>query len=421
MIKIKQLLNMLKIVCLSAVFPVASADSDSDLSRYVESYDSSHENPRVYLRINKTIDKKDVHSDFSRRQNLKQCSKNYRLAIIQKGTHERFKIMIRAHLIKMWEDGYINLPADLDSDFDYDDPEVWDKISEASSGSCVQLLKDGYYNADWNDVRWDAVYPVLRKRILEARDVDILLGMGVASGMQFADSSLGIPVMIVDPSSPEAAGIIGPGKYSDKPNIHVQKYPKREFLTLSSFYNIFGFKNLGFIVDTDEDVQNAQSFSLVKQIASDLGINLHYCIGTIHDADNPESQKEFARCRDEIIDKIDALYLPLFDGLPDKHIFSYISPLVEKDILVLSSNRILEVQKGSLITLVEDGIEDSGRFEAGVMEKIIDGIKPEKISQNYYTNLSFALNMKTAKLVNWKPSFELLMSVTYLFDTIDFN
>ena len=412
------LLYVLEFFCIFAVLPAANAEIDP--LKYVEQIDSSQEISHVYLKLNNSLDKESVSSDAAA-ITKKNCARNYRLAIIQKGPHERFKIMIRAHLIKLWEDGYMDLPVSLASGFDYDDPEIWGKIADASAGSCVQLIKDGYYSSDWNENEWEKVHASLRKRILEERDVDILLGMGVAAGLQFADSSLGIPVMIVDPSSPEAAGIIGPGKFSNKSNVHVQKYPKRELMTLSSFYEIFGFKDLGIIVDSDPDMQNAQSFSLIKKIASELGINLHYCVGSIHDSDNPESRREFLRCRDEIKDKIDAIYLPLFNGIPDKNFFSYIRPLVEKDIIVISSNRIMEVKKGSLITLVEDGIEESGRFEADVMEKIIDGVKPEMINQNFNTNLSFALNMKTAKLVNWKPSFELLMSVAYLFDTIDFD
>jgi ABC-type uncharacterized transport system substrate-binding protein len=416
--KICLLLYVLNFLWIAAILPVANAEID--VSKYVEYTDSSQEISRVYLKLNNSLDKETAHSG-STRIVKRDCIKNYRVAIIQMGPHERFKIMIRAFLIKLWEDGYIDLPASLTQDFDYDNPEVWKEIADASTGSCVHLLKDGYYSAGWDDSDWEKTHPILKKRILEENDVDILMGLGVAAGVQFADSSLGIPVMIVDPSSPEAAGIIGPGKFSDKHNVHVQKYPKREFMTLSSFREIFNFKNLGMIVDSDADIQNAQSFSLIKKIAAEMGINLHYCIGAIHDTSNIENQKQFIRCRDEIIDKIDAVYLPLFNGIPDKNFFSFIRPFVERDIIVISSNRISEVKKGSLITLVEDGIEDSGRFEADVMEKIVDGVLPEKISQNFYTNLSFALNMKTARLVNWKPSFELLMSVTYLFDNIDFN
>lgn len=375
----------------------------------------------VYLEMSRSLDSlKEKKETFSERIN-KKCDKTMRLAIVQKGPYDEFKTMVRAILVKLYEDGYTNLPAGISLDFEHDDPQVWKSIARASAGSCLELLEDGYYSADWGDEKWEQVSGQLRDRIIKTGDIDILLGMGVATGVKFADPSLGIPVMIADAASPESAGVVGPGKFSTKKNIHVQKYPKRITMAITNYHGIFGFKNLGIIVDKSQDIQNAQSFKVVQKAAKELGINLHYCIGDIQDKEDPHSQEEFIRCRDELIDRIDALFLPVFNGTSQKNFFSYISPLVERDIIVISESRIEEVKKGALISLVEESFEESGRFEAEVMENIIDGVKPETINQLYHTNLSFALNLKTAKLVNWKPSFELLLSVVYLFDTIDFK
>jgi ABC-type uncharacterized transport system substrate-binding protein len=192
-------------------------------------------------------------------------------------------------------------------------------------------------------------------------------------------------------------------------------------MAIHNYHDILGFKNLGMIADRSEDIQNAQSFRVIMKTAKNLGINFHYCLGDIHDASNPRSQQEFIRCRDELIDRIDALFLPVFDGTSEKKFFNYIRPLVEKHIIVISESKIDEVRKGALISLVEESFEESGRFEADVMEQIVDGRRPETINQFYNVNLSFALNLKTAKMINWKPPFELLLSVVYLFDTIDFS
>jgi hypothetical protein len=116
--------------------------------------------------------------------------------------------------------------------------------------------------------------------------------------------------------------------------------------------------------------------------------------------------------------------MPVFDGLEEEQFFSYIQPFVDEDVIVMGDGDTAStsrVEKGVLVSLVEVGLEESGRFEADVMEHIIDGVPPEKISQYYNTNMAFALNLKTARLVNWKPSFEFLMLVEYLFENINFK
>jgi ABC-type uncharacterized transport system substrate-binding protein len=375
----------------------------------------------VYLDINSSVDYLQKNNKDKETKKTVDCKKTMRLALVQKGPHYEFKTLIRALLIKLSEDGYINLPAGIPIDFDYDDPKIWKSIAQSSAGSCLELIEDGYYSTDWSDVKWEPLARELKTRIVQNKDIDILLGMGVATGVKFADPTLGIPVMIADAASPESAGVVGPGKFSTKANVHVQKYPKRISMAINNYHNILGFKNLGMIADKSEDIQKAQSFNVIMKTVENLGVNFHYCLGDIYDASNPHSQEEFIRCRDELIDHIDALFLPVFDGTSEKRFFNYIRPLVEKNIAVISESRIDEVKKGALISLVEESFEESGRFEADVLEKIINGQKPETINQYYHTNLSFALNIKTAKMINWKPSFELLMSVVYLFDTIDFN
>ncbi len=371
------------------------------------------------------VNQENVVSKNGNGQDSVNCKKKWRLAFVQNGSFSEFKILTRYLLLKLYDDGYIDLPEDLPFEFDFDDPEIWKVMSEytmASKKSCVVLLPDGLYNANWNESIWEQTSENLRNRLQETKDIDLLVGLGVATGIKFADSSFGIPIVIADAASPEAAGVIGPGKFSTKPLVHVQKYPKRVSMALKNYYNIFKFKKMGLITDVNEKYRAMQSFDVIKSVVNELGVEFVYCIGDLNSREPGFGQVEFARCRDELINAgVDTLYLPPFNGTTEKGFFKLIHPLVDRDIIVISESRIYEVEKGALISLVETSIEDSGRFEATVIERILDGEKPEEINQYYHTNLAFALNLKTARMVDWKPSFELLMSVEYLFDTIDFR
>ena len=350
----------------------------------------------------------------------KPCSRQFRMVIVEKGTDFEYQGIVYAMLRKLSEDGYLSLPQDLPLKFSFDDPQIWAKMASSSTGSCVRLLDDGLYNSHWDNDQWQENVAKLRERIRQG-EVDLLVGMGLASGVEFADSTLGIPVMIVDPSSPETAGIIGPGKFSDKPNVHVQKYPPRVSISLRNYYSIFEFRRLGMIVDRDVEYQKIQSVEVVRSVADELGFDLVSCFADLHTADPVQNRAEFVRCRDWLLDKIDAFYIPDLSGAPEEHFFEYIRPLIHGDIFVFSNSNLWEVEKGSLIAQVESSFDDSGHFEADVAEQIINGTPPEKINQYFMTNLSYALNLNTARMVEWKPTFELLMSVDFLFENIDFN
>ncbi|MEE3422389.1 MAG: hypothetical protein VZR11_06805 [Succinimonas sp.] len=357
----------------------------------------------------------------------RSCKKPMRLAVAQRGSYDEFQTFMRALLDKLHHDGYLKMNASLhDSLYVFDDPDTWKLLSEGSRGGCVELIPDGLYTGSWeNGEIWDQASGELKRRIASDHDVDMLLGLGLASGVKFADPSLGIPVMIGDASSPETAGIIGPGEFSDKPGIHVQKYPKRISMAMRSYYSIFSFKKLGMMADVDETIRKMQSYEVIRNVGREEGFEVVPCFGSFQDKTDNKNIREFERCRAELLDKgIDALYMPVFDGLEEEQFFSYIQPFVENDVIIMGDGATAgakRVEKGVLVSLVEVGLEESGRFEADVMEHIIDGVPPEKISQYYNTNMAFALNLKTARLVNWKPSFEFLMLVEYLFENINFK
>ena len=357
----------------------------------------------------------------------RSCKKPVRLAVVQRGKYDEFQTVTRALLDKLYHDGYLKMTNDIHgASFAFDDPDTWRRLSEGSRGGCIELIPDGLYTGSWDSGEiWDQVSGELTRRITSDHDIDLLLGLGLASGVKFADPSLGIPVMIAYASSPEDAGIIGPGEFSDKPGIHVQKYPKRTSMAIRSYYNVFHFRKLGMMTDTDETIRKMQSFEVIRKAGQDEGFEFIPCFGSFQDKTDGKNIREFERCRAELLDKgIDALYMPVFDGLDNEQFFSYIQPFVEKDIIVVGdgdSSGIKRVEKGVLVSLVEVGLEETGRFEADVMEHIVGGTPPEKISQYYNTNMAFALNLKTARMVNWKPSFEFLMLVEYLFENINFK
>lgn len=98
--------------------------------------------------------------------------------------------------------------------------------------------------------------------------------------------------------------------------------------------------------------------------------------------------------------------------------YMQIKPLLDAHLPTFSQYGSEEVEQGVLLSLAETELDGAGRFMSHVIGHIIDGEKPEKISQLYFIPLLLALNLQTAKLIEWKPDFSVLIALDRVFQTI---
>lgn len=61
--------------------------------------------------------------------------------------------------------------------------------------------------------------------------------------------------------------------------------------------------------------------------------------------------------------------------------------------------------------------DDIGRFEARVIESVINGVAPRKISQKLSQNQGLVLNLRTAMQMGWQPPLGLLATVEKTYAT----
>ena len=296
---------------------------------------------------------------------------------------------------------------------------AYSQLAQSTQGSCIELLPDGLYNGSWQDDKVQSQADALKQRITQKGDVDMIWALGTLGGQLFADSSLGIPVLVMTASDPESTGIIGPGEFSNKPNVHVQKEIGRTRNELTMFYNIFKFKRLGIIIDDDPENWAGQSLPAIEAVSKELGFTLERCIGPVIDPDVKKAQAAYSKCAADLAERTDAVYLSLGSGSSPTRFFWQIKPIIDKKIPTFSQTGGSEVERGALLSLSDMDLAESGAFEAQVIEQIYQGKKPEEISQYYYAPLALNLNLQTARLIEWKPDFEILMAIDQVFQTID--
>ncbi len=343
-----------------------------------------------------------------------------KVAVYQAGSYIDFQKLIRQTVNALAADGYISLKdGALPDDFTFDAGDSYSQLAQSTQGSCIELLPDGLYNGSWQDDKVQSQADALKQRITQKGDVDMIWALGTLGGQLFADSSLGIPVLVMTASDPESTGIIGPGEFSNKPNVHVQKEIGRTRNELTMFYNIFKFKRLGIIIDDDPENWAGQSLPAIEAVSKELGFTLERCIGPVIDQDVKKAQAAYSKCAADLAERADAVYLSLGSGSSPTRFFWQIKPIIDKKIPTFSQTGGSEVERGALLSLSDMDLAESGAFEAQVIEQIYQGKKPEEISQYYYAPLALNLNLQTARLIEWKPDFEILMAIDQVFQTID--
>ena len=350
-----------------------------------------------------------------------ECSFGHRqrVAVYQAGAYADFQKVFRQTALALQRDGYINAKVPLSIIYTHDTAGAYAALSEASQGGCIEFVKDGLYDGNWEPALIDAKEQALRERIRKVGDIDMVWALGSIAGQRFADSSLHTNVLVMTATDPESAGIIGPGEYSDKPFIHAQKERDRYSSELRMFYQIFHFKRLGIIIDDEESNHAGQAVPVIRDVARDLGFALNTCQKDVISADAKVAHEAFAQCCLELAENSDAVYLPYGMGADLNNLYSQLKPLIDAKIPTFSQTGALEVENGVLLSLADIELIESGRFEANVVEEIVHGKKPEEISQYYFAPLNLALNLHTAKLIEWKPDFDVLIAVDRVYQSID--
>ncbi len=342
-----------------------------------------------------------------------------KVAVFQAGSYRDFQKVFFQTVLALTEDGLIkNISTPLSPDFIFDINDNYKNLAERTSGGCLEFLEDGLYDGKWEDELIKENEVKLKARIKEKKDVDMIWALGTLAGKILADPSLGVPVLVMTSTDPESAGIIGPGEFSNKKNIHVQKEVGRYHSELKLFYDIFKFKNLGVIIDDDDANLAGQAYPIILQTAKELNFKLNVCRGPVIGVDDSIAQLAFSKCVATLAEKSDAVYIPMGNGASPTDMYFQIKPLIDNGIPTFSQTGVNEVEMGVLLSLSDSDLESSGRFEADVIKKILHGQKPEEISQYYYAPLSLSLNLQTAILIEWNPTFEVLIAVDKVFQTI---
>ncbi len=356
-------------------------------------------------------------ADFSRCPQGKQ----HKIAILQLGTHAEFQQIMLHTLRSLKEAGLMLQRHELSAGFHYDERTSYRGLVNSTRNDCLSFAQDGLYNADWDIEEFEQQSQAVQERIASKGDIDMLLAFGTGAGIAVTSREALIPTLVIGALAPEHSGISRPGHFSDTRNVHVIKELNRYAHELSMFYNLFKFKTLGVMYDQNYTISLGQGRYFLQERAEQLGFDMEICTGDLYAKDLKTARSEFERCISELSEKADAVYITTCPGADHADFYRQIKPLIDRDIPTLSQRGRQEVAYGALMCAHDSNFEIYGEFEANVIAKVADGVSPQLIPQYYFSPQYISLNLKTARLINWRPPFDFLTAVDYCFRNININ
>jgi len=293
---------------------------------------------------------------------------------------------------------------------------LWQALA-ARPGPRLEFLADGFYSADWDQAALaEAKQKILGR--LERGEADLVLAFGTAAGTALVDAVNKTPLLIISTTDPVGAKLSLSPEDSGRDNVHVQVVSGTVEYHLAMFHNIFGFTTLGVPYDVTPEGQAAMGLATVEKIAAEKGFTIVPCRTELEISDLEKSGRNLKNCLDYLAETSEAIYLPVNNGLRPERMAGLLEPIIAHQRPSFSQLGPEETRLGVLLSLGETDFLNSGRFEAEVVQAILNGAQPRAINQVYLPPLTMALNLKMAQLIGWKPPFEVLAAVDELYNQV---
>ena len=315
------------------------------------------------------------------------------------------------------DDGYMP-DFDIRLNENFHNPEKYKEILvDNLSGGCIKFVPNGYFSANYDDEKLRLYANEILARSMSG-EIDTVITSGVLATKAMMETGISIPVI----SFTTRAGVIELSQATKtKKNLHVTNDNRSVVVDVNSFIRFLGYKHIGFMREKSYKFDYLIDYKELNSFfEKNNQLDLEICEGTFFTADKALAMSEFERC---VLDlkskKIDVLVLTdLGNAIDINKLYTQIRPLIENKIAVVSFDSQEEVRAGSMISIYDRNLKTYIPHATNILEKIFNGVPVSEIPREVNAPLFLGLNLRTAGLVQWKPSFDVLVGVDDVYQTI---
>lgn len=303
----------------------------------------------------------------------------------------------------------------IGDDFDYTDAADYARLTQrAAADECISFAPAGSYSlAEEQDL--------LQKQIAElservrSGEVNLIVTLGADAAAALENEERAGKVLAL------STGTWFLGRNNSRPDFHVLKLQPLLSPTLSYVHKL-GYRSLGVLRDDIHKKANAEYEYLVN-FCRDHGITLQICAGKFVQDDAAAGESEFSRCMAEFsVRSPDAVLLSEYEaGINEEHLFSQIQPLLKKRIPLVSVGHDDLVRAGVLMSFNREDHRAEGELYADLLVRLLHGEEITTVVDTVSLPVFLSVNLKTASIVQWLPSFEFMVATDNVYQNIHSN
>ena len=296
---------------------------------------------------------------------------------------------------------------------------LWKSLSQNARGA-LRFHPDGFYNFNYDVIVESELMPKIVQQV-KRKNFDLLFTMGTQSSESAARVFRDIPVISLDHSAPLSHGFLKHPEDHSRKNVHVRAPVNMTYAQVRHFYTYRPFTKLGALCAKHQT--GSMGFAEIQRACEDLGVKYSFHAFQVAEfmstakRDNYWFELFFQKLRAMVEeDGVDAFILPYFPS-NDNQFLSVVKYLADKGIASFAQTGVEPVKRGLLLGMSDSIFKAFAQFEADVVRRYLSGIPLEAISQRFSPQIPIALNLRTATLLGWKPSFQTFSTVSDVFLT----
>jgi len=343
--------------------------------------------------------------------------KKWRIAYYEGGPYIEYQKGLLETIRGLMKLGWIE-KAELPTQSGEETVPLWNWLNTTARSDYLEFLKDGHYSSAWDEaIRNNTVQKIL-KRLNDTKDVDLIIAMGTWAGEDIANDKQDTPTLVFFASDPIAAGIIKTIDDSGLAHVHAAIDPTVYERQIRIFHEMIRFKKLGMAYENSVDGRSYAAVDVVEKVAKELGFEIVSC-HTISDIGDVKSEAESVKkCFHQLAPSVDAIYVTQQGGIRTEHIPDLVEIANKYHTATFSQAGSDEVKHGFLASLSQANFTYVGEFNAKTISKVLNGARPNQLTQRFEPPPKIALNLKTAEIISFDPPIILVGAADEIFREI---
>lgn len=345
--------------------------------------------------------------------------KKWRIGYYEGGDYPNYNKYLTAMVEGLMDLGWIEktpLPENPENQIKV----TWEWLSQTMKSAYVEFVKDACYSANWNPEERKRLSTSIIQRLNQSKDVDLMLAMGTWAGQDLANHRHGTRTMVISTSDPVGSGIISAPEDSGLDHVHARVDPYRWDRQIRIFHDTIKFKRLGVAYENSVTGKSYASIDILDKVAKERGFEVVHCYTQSDIADQEAAGQSVIKCFNELVPKVDAIYVTVQGGVNAKSIPELVRIANEKKIPTFSQFGSKEVRYGFLMSISRaGGFRPEGRFLAATAAQIWNGAKPRELNQIFEESPNIAINLRTAEIIGMYLYADLLAAADEIYREIE--